>query len=212
MYGDGARRVQRHILPHPAVDLVGREHRSGVAHEKAQDVVLLRRQRHRVAVHGDGLGVVVQADTADDQRASLHLSAAQLQIPPQLGAHPRQQLHRVEGLGDIVIRAHVESQHLVGVLALGGQQDHRHVAGLAQLRHGGQAVHDGHHDVHEDQMHVLPGGDAERLLAVIGGQHPIALRAEIDLQRGHDVLFVVNHQNVVHGKFLSDYCTRYASL
>ena len=61
-------------------------------------------------------------------------------------------------------------------------------------------------------MHVLPRRYAQSLPPVAGGQHPIALRAEIDLQRRHDVLFVVNHQNVVHGKFLSDYCTRYASL
>ena len=84
MYRDGARGVQRHILPHPAVDLIGGEHRSGVPHEEPQDVVLLGCQRHRVAVHGDGLGVVIQADAADDERAGLHLPAAQLQIPPQL--------------------------------------------------------------------------------------------------------------------------------
>lgn len=84
VYRDGARGVQRHVLPHPAVDLIGGEHRPRVPHEEPQDVVLLGCQRHRVAVHGDGLGVVIQADAADDERAGLHLPAAQLQIPPQL--------------------------------------------------------------------------------------------------------------------------------
>jgi len=191
--GDGAGGVEGHVVPHTAVNLAGGEHGARVLHEKAQNVILLWGQCGVFAVHGHGLGVVVQPDTADDQRAGLHRAAAQLEIAPQLGPHTGQHLHGVEGLGDVVIRPHVETQHLVGVLALGRQQDHRHVAGLAQLRHGGQTVHDGHHDVHKDQMHVLPRRYAQRLPPVAGGQHPIALRAEIDLQRGHDVLFVVTH-------------------
>ena len=192
MHGDGPSGVQGHVSPHPAVDLAGGEHRSGVLHEKAENVVFLGGKRDGIAVHGDGLGVVVQTDAADDQRAGPHLPAAQLQIPPQLGAHPRQHLHWIEGLGDVVVRAHVQAQHLVGVLTLGGQQDHGDVAGLSQLGHSGQAVHDRHHDVHEDQVHVLPGGHGQGFLAVIGGQHPVALGLEIYFQRGDDILFVIN--------------------
>lgn len=182
MDGDGAGGVEGHVVPHTAVNLAGGEHGARVLHEKAQNVVLLGGQCGVFAVHGHGLGVVVQPDTADDQRAGLHRAAAQLEIAPQLGPHTGQHLHGVEGLGDVVIRPHVETQHLVGVLALGRQQDHRHVAGLAQLRHGGEPVHHRHHDVHQDEMHLLPGSHSQRFFPVVGLQHAIALRRQIDLQ------------------------------
>ena len=198
MDGDGSGGVEGHVVPHPAVDLTGGEHGTRVLHEEAQDVVFLGGQRRRLAVHRDRLGVVVQTDTADDQRGRLHRAAAQLEIAPQLGAHPRQQHHRVKGLGDVVVRAYVQPQHLVGVLTLGRQQDHRHVAGLPQLGHGGQAVHHRHHDIHEDEMHVLPPGNGQRLLAVIRLQDAVALRRQIDLQRRNDIPLIIADQNGIH--------------
>ena len=121
-----------------------------------------------------------------------------MQIAPQLGAHPGQHLHRIEGLGDIVICAHVQAQHLVSVLALGRQQYDGDVAGLPQLGHGGKSVHHGHHDVHEDEVHVLPGSHGQGLPAVVGGENAVALGLEIDLQRGDNILFIINDQNRVH--------------
>ena len=198
MDGDGAGGVERHVVPHPAVDLTRGEHGACVLHEKAQNVVLLGGQCGVFTVHGDGLGIVVQPDAADDQRAGLHRTAAQLQIPPQLGAHPRQQLHRVEGLGDIVVRAYVQPQHLVGVLALGSQQDHRHIAGLPQLSHGGETVHHRHHDIHENEMHVLPCGDGQGILAIIRLQNAVALRRQVDLQCRNDIPLIIADQNGIH--------------
>ena len=55
--------------------------------------------------------------------AALLRAAAQLGIPAQLGTHPRQYLHRHKGLGDIVVRPHVQPQHLVLRLGLGGEQN-----------------------------------------------------------------------------------------
>ncbi len=39
---------------------------------------------------------------------------------------------------------------------------------------------------------------AARAFSVAGGQHPVALGLEIDLQRGDDILFIINDQNRVH--------------
>ena len=131
------------------------------------------------------------------------MAAAQGHIPPQLGPDPGQQLHGVEGLGHIVVGPHVQSQHLVRILGLGRQQDHRQVVALPQAGHGGDAVHPRHHHVQQDQVHLLPVQQPQGLIAVIGRQHPVALGGQIDVQGRHDVLFIVADQDGVHGDRLS---------
>ena len=67
----------------------------------------------RLAVERDALGVVVQLDPADrDDRRRLD-RRAQLQEAAQLRFDPRQHLHGVEGLCDVVVRAHAQPQDLV---------------------------------------------------------------------------------------------------
>ena len=201
---DGHGIVRRRVLvPHPAVYLVGREHLPRMLHQKPQNVVFQGRQVHGVPVHGDGFGVVVQADPADGHGGGGRMAAAQGHIPPQLGPDPGQQLHGVEGLGHIVVGPHVQSQHLVRVLGLGRQQDHRQIVALPQAGHGGDAVHPRHHHVQQDQVHLLPVQQPQGLIAVIGRQHPVALGGQIDVQGRHDVLFIVADQDGVHGDRLS---------
>ena len=86
---------------------------AGVLHEIVENVVFLRRERDRLAVERDALGVVVQLDPADrDDRRRLD-RRAQLQEAAQLRFDPRQHLHGVEGLCDVVVRAHAQPQDLV---------------------------------------------------------------------------------------------------
>ena len=120
-----------------------------------------------------------------------------MQIAPELGADPGLQLHGIEGLGDVIVRPHVEAQHLVGILALGGEQGHRDVGEFPELGQGADPVHHRHHDVQQHQMDVLPVQDCQGLPAVGGGKGPIALGLQVDLQGGDDILFVVADQNVV---------------
>ena len=172
-------------------------------HQQPQNVVFQGRQVHGVPVHGDGLGIVVQAHSADGHGGGGHMTAAQSHIPVQLGPDPGQQLHRVKGLGNIVVGSHIQPQHLVRVLGLGRQQDHRQIVALPQPGHGGDAVHSRHHHVQQHQVYLLPVQQPQGLRPVKGRQHPIALGTEINMQRRYDIFFVVTDQNVVHGVRLS---------
>jgi hypothetical protein len=53
-------------------------------------------------------------------------------LAPQHGVDARHELARVEGLGEVVVRAHLEADDAVHVVALRGEHDDRHV--FAPLR------------------------------------------------------------------------------
>ena len=103
-------------------------------------------------------------------------AAAQLGITPQLAAHPRQNLQRVKGLGHIIVRTHVQAQHLVGIFAFGRQQDDRQIVLLAQLCQRGDAVQLRHHHIQQQQVDLLPRQNVQRLPSVGGFKGGIALR------------------------------------
>ena len=169
-----------------------------MAHEQEPDIVFNRGEVYRFAVHSDGLGLIVQDNPTDHQLAGLLLQAAQCGIPAQLGADPGKDLDGVEGLGDVVVRPHIEPQHLVGILALGSQQDDGYVAFLPQLGGGGDAVHLRHHDIHEDEMELVLVGDLQSLTPRICLKECVAFRGEIDFQSGDNVPLIVADQNICH--------------
>ena len=133
MDGYGILRAVGLAVPDAPVDLPRREHLARVAHQKAQDLVFRRGERDCLAVAHDFLGFFVQRDRSDREHVVVRLPAAELHIAPQLRAHAGAELDGIEGLGHIVVRSDVESEHLVGVLALGREQDNRDVALLPQL-------------------------------------------------------------------------------
>lgn len=164
-----------------------------MADQQLQNVKFGRRQRHSLAVQRDRFGLVAQRDAAERVFAGgvAGLHAAELGIAPQLRADARQHLDGVERLCHIVVRADVQPEDLVGVLALRRQQNHRQVVGLAQLHRGVDAVHHRHHDVHQHEVDFLFGEDVQRLLARVGAECAVALGAEVNFQRGNDVALVV---------------------
>ena len=191
MDGHGVLHPERLFAPHGAVDALGREHGAGGPHEQVQDVILPGGERHGVAVQGDFLRPVVQGDAPQAQGRGADGAAAQLQIPAKLRLDPRQDLHGVEGLGDIVVRPQIQALNFVRVLGFGREQDHRHVGRLPQAGQGGDAVQLGHHDVQQDQVDVLPAKQVQGLRPVVGGEDLIPGGGQIDGQCGHNVLFVV---------------------
>ena len=126
--------------------------------------------------------------------------AAQLGVPAQVGADPGDDLQGVEGFGDVVVRAHVQPQDFVRVLTLGGEEDDGHVAQLPQLRGGGDAVHAGHHDVHEHQVELVLLEEVDGLLTGVGAGDAVAFAGEVYFQSGYDVVIVVANENLIHEK------------
>ena len=86
----------------------------------------------------------------------------------------------MERLGDVVVGAEIEALGLVGRRALGGQQDDRHRAALAQLAHDLDAVEVGHDDVEQDDVGAHFLGLGQRLLAAARGDDAEALFTEGD--------------------------------
>ena len=187
------------VLPYLPVDLPGGEHLPRVLQQQLQNIVLRGRQSYRIPIHGDGLLPVVHLDSAQGQHLRPECTAPQLEVPPQLAADPGSHLHRVEGLGDVVVRPHVEAQDLIRVLALGSQQDHRHVTHLPELCQSGNPVHLRHHNVQQHQMDVLPLQGIQSLLTRVGLQQMVVRIGQVDFQRVDDVLFIVADQDVIHG-------------
>ena len=124
----------------------------------------------------------------------------QLRVPAQVGANTSNNLQRVEGFGDVVVRTHVQPQNLVGVLALGGEADDGHIAQLAQLGGGGDAVHTGHHDVHEHQVELVLLEQVNGLLAGVSTGDAVAFAGEVYFQSGYDVVIIVANENLIHEK------------
>ena len=183
VYRHGAVCAERLVLPDAAIYLFRRDHFAGAPQEQPQDFVLRRCQAQCLPVQGDGARALVHGKRPDgqlsDRAYGLSRHAAQLRIAPELGTDARHQFQRIEGLCHIVIRADSQPQHLVVVLTLGSQQDDRQVAVFPDARHGGDTVHDRHHNVHHDQLYRFAADNRDCFLAVCGGQHAVALGFQV---------------------------------
>ena len=183
------------LSPHPAVNFLRGEHPAQVAHEQVHNARFDVGQLHRFAVGGEHTGgrIVGQPPAGDGPvRGGVHVPQAG--VPAKLAAYTGRQLLHAEGLGDVVVRPHAQAQHLVALLALGGQHDHRQVAPLPDAQHGGQPVQPGHHHVHEDQPQVGVQRLVQRLHAVVGPKDPPALLLQGGGDGPYDLTVVVHYQ------------------
>ena len=86
------------------------------------------------------------------------------------GQHPNagQQLLRLKGLGQIVIRAAVQPLHPVGQLRAGGKHQYRHgLSGLPQLPQDREPVLFGQHHIQNHQIVNVGEGVVQSALAVV---------------------------------------------
>ena len=98
---------------------------------------------------------------------------------------------------DVVVGAHAQAQHLVDLVVLGGEEDHRHVRFLADLAQQLHAVHARHLDVEYGEVGGLAPEPLERLGASRIGAHPESLVLEGHGYRGQDVAVVVDEDDGV---------------
>ena len=199
--GHGALTAQGGLLPDGFVEVLGGVDRAGIFHQQVQNGVFRGGQGDCVAVDGDGFGLVVQRNGTDgDDAGVLGGAAAQEGIAAQLAADPGQDLHGDEGLGDVIVGAHIQAQNLILGLGLGSQENDGDVGKFPDLSGGGDAVHLGHHDVQKDQVQILLPGQFQGLPAGGGGEEIVALGGQIYFQRIDNVRLVVADENVVHGR------------
>jgi hypothetical protein len=115
----------------------------------------------------------------------------------QRGADPSLQQHRVERLGQVVLRPELDAPDGAARLVIRGQDDDRHAAErLVPLERLEDlvAVHLGHHDVQQDQVEG-PGPDpVQRLDPALGGVHRVAEPLQPPRQQVAVRLVVVDDQ------------------
>ena len=175
----------------PAVDA------AGVFYEELDEVEFARGELDGAAVLacGAAVGVDLEAAALDDGGGG---AGGGHGGPAQQGADAGLELQDVEGLRHIVVRAGLEAQELVRILAAGGEHDDGHGGEGADLLAGLQPVEARHHEVEYDEAVVPGGGHLHGGLPVIAGVHGVALVFEVEFDALDEQLFVV-HDEYFHG-------------
>ena len=108
-----------------------------------------------------------------------------------------EQLARAEGLGQIVVGAHLQPDDTIGLVAAGGEHQHRDVGFGAELATERQTVVARKHQIEHDQVDACGDEGALHGLAVAhrGDAQPVLL--QIGAQQITDLAIVVNDQDVV---------------
>ena len=88
-------------------------------------------------------------------------------------ADARDELAGAERLDDVVVGAELEAEHAVGLVAAGGEHDHRHALVGAQLAQQVEARAVGEHDVEEHEVGTLARAVSSAVASV-----PAVSRAE----------------------------------
>src|SRR5690606_14768164 len=108
----------------------------------------------------------------------------------------------VDRLGQVVLGALALAPDLVGFLILGGNDDHRDVAGfgvLGQLTSRLKTIETRHDDVHQDRIRLLLTGQSHAIGAVFRFQYLVTVLFQHGGQLVHLGWGVINNQNSSHG-------------
>lgn len=84
---------------------------------------------------------------------------------------PGLDLQNVKGLRDVIVRAVLQAQNLIHIIALGRQHDNRHIGKLANLLADLKAVQLWKHHIQKYDIILLRSGILQGLLAIVGAVH-----------------------------------------
>lgn len=116
-------------------------------------------------------------------------------LAAQHGANAGRQLARVEGLGDVVIGAELETQDAVDVVAAGGEHDHGQVAVGAQPPQHVEAAGLGQHDIQQQELRPAGQHLVEGPFDRAGGRYVEAVFAQILGQKLRELGVIIEQQD-----------------
>jgi len=111
---------------------------------------------------------------------------------PELRVRSSEQLSGRERLGEVVVRAHLEADDAIGLLAARGQHDDRRVRLGAQLAAKRQAVLARQHQVEHDQIDLAARERCPHRLAVGSDTRLETVLAQICPEQGADLGVVID--------------------
>ena len=114
---------------------------------------------------------------------------------PQQRPHATTELADRERLGDVVVGAELEPEHLVELVVAGGEHHDRHRAPRSQLLADLQPVDLRDHHVQHDQVDILGVETRERLVAVPRLDDPVSVAFERIREELLNRLLVVDEQD-----------------
>ena len=123
-----------------------------------------------------------------------------------MGLYPSDHLKGLKGLGNVVGTTQRETLHL-GLQVIQRRQKYNRtvsgrLVGLEALTHL-IAVHVGHHDIQQDHFGLMPVGEVQCFLALVGDQQAIAFILQ-GLIEDFEVLRIVIHKQNRHLRVLTD--------
>ena len=197
MHVHGARLHEAVFAPDQIQQLLAPEDAARCAHEGGQEVELLGREIHPLALHDDLEAVPVDLEVARLEVLLPVRGIAPL-APPGHRADPRDQLARREGLGDVVVGAHLEAEDLVPLFHAAGDHDHGNAAGLGILLEPPTdlpAVELRHHDVEQDDVGLVLARALEGVGAIPDQDHVVAFLGQVVADELGHVLLVLDHED-----------------
>ena len=114
-------------------------------------------------------------------------------------ADAREQLARVEGLGEIVVRSELEADDAVRLLAHRREHDDRHVGLAPHPACEVEPTLPRQHQIEDDEVEMGVRPSPPRLARVAHGGHPEPVALEEAGQQLADLAVVVNDQDVLGG-------------
>ena len=74
----------------------------------------------------------------------------------------------MEGLGHVIVTAHIEADQAVRFIVLGRQEDNGNITELADTAADLEAIHAGHHQIEEHNLRFLVAQRMQRGHAIVG--------------------------------------------
>ena len=145
----------------------------------------------------------VNGQVAELQRSRVRWLAVRA---PQDGFDARHELTRVEGLGQVVIRAELKPEDLVNIVVTGGEHEDGswHVRS-AQAAADFEAIQPGEHHIQYHQRRAVTGHSLHGRLAILYRLHPEAFALQVQAGKFEDGGFIVNEEDVfVHNSGRSE--------
>jgi hypothetical protein len=119
--------------------------------------------------------------------------------PAQHRLHARHQLAQVEGLGHVVVGAHLEAHHLVDRVAPAGDDDEAAAPVLAHAARNRKTVFTGQAEVEQHEVGRVGGHQRHEGAAVVQLRDAEAVALQVVGQEQRDVDFIVEHRDVGAG-------------